>query len=149
MRFSSDFGVEASDWTRRFFYNYNCSKSNKSASSFRKSSANWTFVKRVNYLFEFRHDSIKHLLLQKCSTSFYWIKSAQRSIGRNNFNNKHHNCSISSTSFSICTYPVNLKKLPKNYETLHKLVFLGKLSWMAIKKPAESTISRPLLREVT
>ena len=42
-KFGSNFGIEALNWICRFFYNSNCSKSNNSATLFRRSSANQIF----------------------------------------------------------------------------------------------------------
>ena len=78
-----------------------------------------------------------------------WIKPAQRSIGRNNPNTQYRKCSVSSTSFSTCTCLVYPERPAENYKTLHGLVPLGKSSGRATKRPAEGSISRPLLREVT
>ena len=115
-----------------------------------KRFANHQFsVQRSNHLLELRHNGIKFLLLQKRLTSFSWIKPAWRSIGRNNPNTQHCKCSVSSTSFSICTCTVYPGRPEENYETLHRLVFPEKLLEKATRRPAEGTISRPLLWEVT
>ena len=103
----------------------------------------------MNHLLELRHNGIKLSFLQKRSTSFSWIKLAERSIGRNNPDTEHRKCSISSTSFSICTYLVYLGRPVENYKTLHRLVPLRKLSGRAMKRLVEGSISRPLLQEVT
>ena len=108
-----------------------------------------TSVQRSNHLLELRHDGIKLSLSQKRSTSFSWIEPARRSTGRNNPNTQHRKCSVSSTSFSTCTYLIYLGRPGENYETLHGLVPPGKLLRRTIKRPAESTISRPLLQKVT
>ena len=105
----------------------------------------------MNDLFKLHYNDIKLSLLQKCSTSFNWIEPAQRSIGRNNPNTQQCQCLISSTSFSTCTYTCSIhpKRPAKNYETLYKLVYLGKLSKRPIRRPAEGMIPRLLLRQVT
>ena len=107
-----------------------------------------TSVQRSNHLLELRHDGIKLSLSQKRSTSFSWIEPARRSTGRNNPDTQHRKCSVSSTSFSTCTCPVHPGRPAENYETLYGLVPLGKLSASTTRRPAEGSISRPLLREV-
>ena len=102
----------------------------------------------MNHLLELRHDGIKLSLSQKRSTSFSWIEPARRSTGRNNPDTQHRKCSVSSTSFSTCTCPVYPGRPAENYETLYGLVPPGKSSGRATRRPAEGTISRPLLREV-
>ena len=62
-----------------------------------------TSVQHLNHLLKLRHNGIKLSLLQKRSTSFSWIKLAQKSTNKNNPDTQHHKCSISSTSFSTCT----------------------------------------------
>ena len=109
----------------------------------------WTSIQCSNHLLKLCHNGIKLSLLQKCSTSFSWIEPARRSTDRNNPDTQHRKCSISSTSFSTCTCPVHPRRPAENYETLHRLVPPGKLSGRATRRPAEGTISRPLLREVT
>ena len=108
-----------------------------------------TSVQRLNHLLELRHDGIKLSLSQKRSTSFSWIEPARRSTGRNNPDTQHRKCSVSSTSFSTCTCPVHPGRPAENYETLHRLVPLGKSSGRATRRPAEGSIFRPPLREVT
>ena len=108
-----------------------------------------TSIQRLNHLLKLRHNSIKLLLSQKCSTSFNWIKPVWRSIGSNNLNTQYCKCFVSSTSFSIYTYLVHPRKPVENYETLHGLVSLEKLSRRGTRKPAEGMISQLLLREVT
>ena len=106
-------------------------------------------IKRSNHLLELCYDSIKLLLSQKPSTSFSWIEPVLISTGRNNFNTKHRNCFISSTSFSTCTCTVQQKQRVENYKTLYGIVPLEKLLGRATRRPAKDTISRPLLWEVT
>ena len=175
MRFSSDFGFEAPDWTCRLTYNSNYSKSNGSASLLRRSSANRTFckslnlqpasleeaqlikrfanhrtsVQRSNDLLELHHDGIKLSLLQKRSTSLSWIESAPKSTCRNNPDTQHRKFSVSSTSFSIYTCLVHPRRPAENYETLDGLVPPGKSSGRAIRRPIEGLISKPLLRKIT
>ena len=108
-----------------------------------------TSVQRLNYLLELRHNRIKLSLSQKGSISFSWIEPARRSTGRNNPDTQHRKCSVLSTNFSTCTCPVYPGRPAENYETLHRLVSLGKSSGRATRRLAEGTISRPLLREVT
>ena len=108
-----------------------------------------TSVQRSNHLLELRHDSIKLSLSQKRSTSFSWIEPAQRSTDRNNPDTQHRKCSVSSTSFSTCTCPVHPGRPAENYETLHRLVPPGKSLGRATRRPAEGTIFRLLLWEVT
>ena len=105
-----------------------------------------TSVERSNHLLELRHKGIKLSLSQKRSTSLSWIEPAQRSTSRNNPDTQHHKCSVPSTS--TCTCSVYLGRLTENYETLHGLVPLGKSLGRATKRPAEDSISRPLLWEV-
>ena len=107
-----------------------------------------TSVKHLNHMLKLRHDGIKLLLSQKCLTNFSWIELAWRSISGNNSNIKYRKCSILSSSFSTCTYLVYQKRPAKNYKTLHRLVFLEKLSKRATRRPAEDTISRHLLQKV-
>ena len=123
--------------------------SNKSDSLCRINLANQTFIKCLNHLLELCHNSIKLLLLQKCSTSFSWIKPSQKSIGKNNCNTQHRKCSVSSISFSICNCFVYPERLAKNFETLHRLIFLGKSLRKATRRPAKGTIPKPPLRKVT
>ena len=106
-------------------------------------------VQRLNHLLELCHDGIKLSFSQKRSTSLSWIEPAQKSTSRNNPNTQHRKCSVSSTSFSTCICLVHPGRLAENYETLHRLVLLGKSSGRATKRPAEGSISRPLLWEVT
>ena len=106
-------------------------------------------MKHSNHLPELCHNGIKLSLLQKRSISLSWIEQAQRSTGRNNPDNQYYNYSVSSTSFSTCTYSVNSEKPAKNYETLHELDFLRKSSGRATKKLAKGTVSRFLLRKIT
>ena len=89
------------------------------------------------------------MLLQKRSISLSWIELAQRSTGRNNSNTQNCKYSVSSTSFNTCTYLVYLGRSAENYETLYELVPLGKSLGRATRRPAEGTISRLLLWEVT
>ena len=144
-------------------------------SSFRRSSANWTFckssnlkpacleegqlikhfanhwtsVQRSNYLLELFYNGIKLSLLQKHSTSFSWIEPAQRSNGRNNSYIQYRKCSVSSTSFSTCTCLIHPGRPAENYTTLHRLVPPGKSSGRATRRSAKGSIFRPLLRKVT
>ena len=108
-----------------------------------------TSVQRSNHLLKLRHNGIKLSLSQKRSTSFSWIEPAQRSTGRNNPDTKYRKCSVLSTSFSTCTCFVHQGRPAKNYETLHGLVSLRESSGRATRRPAEGTIPRSLLREVT
>ena len=109
----------------------------------------WTSVQCLNHLFELCHDGIKLFLLQKRLISFSRIELAWRSNNRNNPNTQHYKCSVSSSSFSTCTCFLYLGRPTENYKTLHRLVPLKKLSGRATRRPAEGTISRPLLGEVT
>ena len=108
-----------------------------------------TSVQHSNHLLELHHDGIKLSLLQKHSISFSWIEPAQRSIGKNNPNTQHRKCFISSTSFSTCTCSVYPGRPVENYETLHRLISLRKLSGRVTRRPAKGKISRPLLWKVT
>ena len=107
-----------------------------------------TFVQHSNHLLKLRHNGIKLLLLQKCSTSSSWIEQAWRSTSRNNPDTWYYKCSVSSTIFSTCICFVHPKRPAKNYETPYTLVLLEKLLEKATRKPGKGTISRLLLQKV-
>ena len=154
-RFSSDFGVEAPNWTHKLAYNSNCSKPNGSANLFGRSLANRTFCKSSNLFPTFKPPAQAPPLWQQIFAlaemlnKFQLNRPAWKSTSKNNFDTQYCNCSISNTSFSICTCSAYPERLGENYKTLHRLVPLRKSSRRATRKSVEGMISRPLLREVT
>ena len=54
---------------------------------------------------------------------------------------------ISAPILALSTYScfIHPRRLVKNYETLHRLVSLRKLSKKAMRRPVKSTVSRPII----